>query len=165
MLTVKVNADGLIRSLANLQKDFAVTSAQAVFQTAEEATREIIFKTLSPPPIGPPAKYYLRTHRLVHGWGPAAEQFNVYIPPLSPAALVSNDEGSMSYIENENGTYFRAENRVPYAVEVENEGTWGPGRKMRGGYDIVGSTMREMRNENKFPKYVSEAWALAKNAA
>lgn len=165
MLTVKVNADGLIRSLTNLQQEFVRTSTNAVVQAASELTSNIVFKTLSPPPIGPPAKYYVRTHRLVHGWGPAARLFEIYMPPLSPFALTESDEGSAHLVENENGSYFRAENRVPYAVEVEYEGTWGPGRKMRGGYDIVGSSEREMKGEGKFPQYVSEAWTLAKNAA
>ena len=104
----------------------------------------------------------------MHGWGPAAQLFNIYMPPLSPSpfALTSSDEGSAHFVENDNGTYFRAENRVPYAVEVEVIGTWKDNAgNFRGGYDIVGSSEREMRKENKFPRYVSEAWTLAKDVA
>ena len=164
MLTVKVDTAGLIGSLTRLREEFQRTGTNAVAQASSELVSNIVFKTLGPPP-GPPPRFYKRTWRLVHGWGPAARQFNIYMPPLSPYALTSTDEGSSLFQESEHGTYFRAENRVPYAPDVEYDpGTWKtPYPETRGGYNIVGSSLDEMRAEGKFPKYVREAWKLAKD--
>lgn len=161
MLKVKVDSDAVIQSLTRLGKEFQRTATNAVAQASAELVSNIVFKTLSPPPKGPPPKYYKRTWRLAHGWGPAANQFGIRIPPFAPHALVSTDEGSSLFREDENRTVFYAENRVPYAFDVEHTGTWmTPWPELRGGYNIVGSSVNEMSKEDKFPKYVREAWAL-----
>lgn len=164
MIIVTVNTENIIRSLTKLQAEFQRTSTNAVAEASAELVNGIVSKTLAPPPKGPPPKYYVRTWRLVHGWGPAARQFNIAIPPLTPFAATVEDEGSSLFREGEYETTFRATNRVPYAVEVEYEGTWGPGKVMRGGYNIVGSSVDEMRNEGKLPKYAREAWQLARDS-
>ena len=170
MLTVKVDADGLIRSLTNLQQKFAEESYDAVARTAQELTSDIIVKTLGPAPPPLPTKYK-RTHQFVRGWAAAADLFGLYMPTLRPRrigdyAITPDGVGTALLGSNESGAYFRAENKVPYAYEIEHLGTWKNAElEFRGGYDIVGSTMREMKSENKFPKYVREAWTLAKNAA
>lgn len=170
MLTVKVDADGLIRSLTNLQRKFAEESYDAVARTAQELTSNIIVKTLGPAPPPLPTKYK-RTHQFVRGWAAAADLFGLYMPALEPSligdfAITPDGVGTAILGENESGAYFRAENKVPYAYEIEHIGTWKNAKlEFRGGYDIVGSSTREMRKEDKFPKYVREAWTLAKNAS
>lgn len=165
MLQVKVHHEDLVRSLTVLQQEFQRTCSNAVVETAAELVSNIVSKTLGPPP-GPPPKYYKRTYRLVHGWGPAARLFNIYMPPLSPVALTSSDEGVAYFLDNENGAFFKAENKVPYAYEVEHVGTWKtPWPKLRGGYNIVGSSEQEMAKPDKFPKNVQDAWELALNAS
>lgn len=166
MLKITVDSDNLIRDLTKLDEEFQRLATFAVVRASRELVSSIVFKTLSPPPKGPPPKHYKRTWRLAHGWGPAAKQFEVYMPPLSPYALTSSDEGSSLFREDENKTTFYAENRVPYAFDVEYTGTWmTPWPKLRGGYNIVGSSVNEMSKEDKFPEYAREAWELAKNVA
>lgn len=165
MLEVTVHEEALVKSLKILQEEFQRTCANAVVETASELMSNIVFKTLGPAPP-PPVRFYKRTYRLVHGWGPAARLLGIYMPPLSPVALTSSDEGTAYLLENEQGAFFKAENRVPYAWEVEFVGTWKDAElNFRAPYNIVGSSEQEMAKPEKFPKNVRDAWEIALDAA
>lgn len=169
MLTVKVNAYGLIRSLTRLGEEFKRTTENAVYETSAELVNNIINDTLVyPPKKGNVPTVYKRTHRLVNGWGEAARTLGLSL--MGSEESESTDSwANLNF--NENTSSFRAENRVPYALDVENDpGPWdspyGPFAdppNFRGGYYIVRDNKE--KTGMKFPNSIREAWKLAKDAS
>lgn len=171
MITVTVDASKLIQSLDRLVANFQRESTRAVVKTSTELVGNITDQLLGPPP-GPPPTKYERTWRLIHGWGPAAKLLGISLPPMTQFSGAAQDEGTALLYEDVNQTTFEAKNQVPYAREVEFEGTWqaplGPHAdppNFREAYNTVGHALNEVRSENKFPQYVRDAWKIAKDAA
>lgn len=155
MIEGTLHIDGTLASLKAVEARFRENARFAVLNTAKTMMGRIVEKTLAPAPP-PPVKYYVRTHRLVSGWQPAASFVGISTPGITGSAKGSN-EGKVELIVGEQEIVFRATNEVPYASAVEIAGTWAtPFDSRRPGYFIVLRSTNETRED--FTQNLQYAW-------
>lgn len=157
MITGKLNIDKSLLSLRRVESNFRKNGTNAVLFTARALMERVVERTLAPAPP-PPVKYYVRTHRLVSGWGPGANFVGVPVPSVTEDAVASQ-EGLVSFTDNPLEVAFQAANLVPYAREVEEEGTLAPRGKRRPGYYFLRNAQRDTVDD--LQRNVRYAWSIS----
>lgn len=121
MFTVEVifKSENFLKDLERKQKRFPELMLIASQNIMKAYMAMIIDATPKPGDIDEANNaYYVRTGRLVGGWGKAAAGLGISAP-------FSNDEGSFDLGgANANGITITARNEVPYASAVEHIGSW-----------------------------------------
>lgn len=161
MLSIKINVNKINRSIRDFQKRVPVAMRGAVRNTSKKLLGRIIEKTPAPPtPIG---QIYIRTGRLREGWQPAANALgmgvpSVFMPPPRPSYYGSpprdRDLSGRGVVEiyRPGLVSFKAINRVPYALFVEEVGPKG-----HAPVKMVARSI--METEGDFNDEIKLAWA------
>lgn len=117
------NTEATEQSLSRFVANWRVNAKSATRQTFKVFVNNILYETLKfrdPKPL-----YYIRTLRLLNGWSKAAAEVGIAIPgPRGRgAAKAQADDSILKIVDMEEVVGYKAINRVPYALAVEDFGT------------------------------------------
>ena len=154
-LEVTLQTDQFVRSLQQKASRFNDQMQQGAKRIGQILLERIIENTPKPGDSDESQNIeYIRTGRLVGGWGnQTAQELGINIPHASA------DEGSFEWIKTDQEIGFIARNEAPYAKAVEEIGagllvtkTW------RGGRHMVENAINNTRADGTIEREINEAW-------
>lgn len=154
LLDVIFDSEAFERSLSEKIARFPVVMEGGVRAIGKILLERVIENTPKP---GDPDEAlnieYVRTGRLVGGWGKAGRELDVLVPYGSEA------DGDFNWIRTDNEIGFVADNNVPYAKAVEEIGaglvvgvTW------RGGRHMVENAVNNTRVDGTIERELGAVW-------
>lgn len=180
-ISVTIDVSKTIASLSRFQEQWRKSSEAAVKRTARSMMQRIVTKTLAPIDNSQAARPYIRTWRMLNGWKPAAGAVNAArgirslritrstrkdkSGPLAaldrttaPLRGGGGNEGRFYFTQTPDSTSFEAVNDIPYALFVEDAGTWINPREntRRPPYKIVANSVNETVPD--FEKNIIAEW-------